>query len=161
MLKSKVSLLRIALWTAGVALLVCLQACGGSSSSSPSPSAAWPMFHQNLQHTGLSPFSTANDTGVQKWAFAATDAVSSSPAVGADGTIYVGSADDNLYAVNPSDGTQKWAFTTGGAAYSSPAIGKDGTIYVGSFDDNLYAVKPNGSMKWEFTTSRLLRKGFD
>ena len=40
--------------------------------------------------------------------------MSSSPAVGADGTIYVGSSDDNLYAVNP-DGTQKWKFTTAGS----------------------------------------------
>ena len=36
----------------------------------------------------------------------------SSPALGADGTIYVGSEDDNLYAINP-DGTQQWAFATG------------------------------------------------
>jgi outer membrane protein assembly factor BamB len=31
--------------------------------------------------------------------------------VAADGTIYVGSEDNNLYAINP-DGSQKWKFTT-------------------------------------------------
>ncbi|MDB4805128.1 immunoglobulin domain-containing protein, partial [bacterium] len=56
--------------------------------------------------------------------------VYSSPAIGSDGTIYVGSNSGNLYAINP-DGTQKWAFETGGGVSSSPAIGSDGTIYVG------------------------------
>ena len=68
--------------------------------------------------------------GTQKWAFPTGNAVRSSPAIGADGTLYVGSLDGSLYAINP-DGTQKWAFPTGGGS-SSPAIGTDGTLYVGS-----------------------------
>jgi len=94
--------------------------------------APWPMFHHDLQHTGLSPVDTSANPGTQKWAFATGSGVFSSPAIGADGTIYVGSYDFNLYAINP-DGTQKWAFPTGGMPVaSSPAIGADGTIYVGS-----------------------------
>jgi outer membrane protein assembly factor BamB len=111
----------------------------------------WPMFHQNLRHSGLSPYSTAGDTGVQKWKFTTGNFVNSSPAVGADGTIYVGSFDHNLYAIS-EDGSQKWKFTTGDYVVSSPAVGADGTIYIGSFDDNLYAVNPDGSQKWKFTT---------
>ena len=53
-----------------------------------------------------------NPDGTQKWAFSTGSYITSSPAIGADGTIYVGSDDDNLYAINP-DGTQKWAFPTG------------------------------------------------
>ena len=64
---------------------------------------------------------------------------SSSPALGADGAIYVGSCDDNLYALNP-DGSLKWQYTTGKPVKSSPAIGVDGTIYVGSDDKYLYAI---------------------
>jgi outer membrane protein assembly factor BamB len=80
----------------------------------------------------------------------------SSPAIGADGTIYVGSGymDRKLYAINP-DGSQKWSFDTGGSVRSSPAIGADGTIYVGSDDNKLYAINPDGSQKWSFTTGRL------
>jgi hypothetical protein len=59
--------------------------------------------------------------------------------IGADGTIYVGSEDNNLYALNP-DGSQRWSFTTGGVVCTCPAIGADGTIYVGSEDHNLYAI---------------------
>jgi len=71
----------------------------------------------------------------------------SSPALGADGTIYVGDLSGRIYAVK-RDGTQKWAFTTGDYVCSSPAVGADGTIYVGSRDGNLYAINPDGSRKW-------------
>ncbi|MDO7976742.1 outer membrane protein assembly factor BamB family protein [Oceanotoga teriensis] len=84
----------------------------------------------------------------ETWSFDTGDWVSSSPAIGSDGTIYVGS-NDNLYAINP-DGTKKWTFET--SVSSSPAIGSDGTIYVGS-DDNLYAINPDGTKKWTFETS--------
>jgi hypothetical protein len=70
--------------------------------------------------------------------------VTSSPAIGSDGTIYVGSYDKNLYAINP-DGSKKWAFNTGHYVYSSPAIGSDGIIYVGSDDNNLYAIKTSST----------------
>ena len=77
--------------------------------------------------------------------------VYSSPAVGSNGTIYVGSDDNNLYAINP-DGSKKWAFKTGDQIRSSAAIDSDGVIYVGSNDNNLYAINPDGSKKWVFKT---------
>ena len=52
----------------------------------------------------------------------------SSPAVGADQTIYFGSGNGNFYALTPA-GTEKWSFQTGAEIQSSPAIGSDGTIY--------------------------------
>ena len=64
----------------------------------------------------------------------------SAPAIGADGTIYMGSYDHNLYALD-SNGVPKWSYHTGEAIdYSCPAIGADGTIYVGSNDGKLYAI---------------------
>ncbi len=101
----------------------------------------WPMFHENLRHTGLSPYSTSGNNGELKWSYITGGGVYSSPAIGSDGTIYVGSWDDNLYAINP-DGTLKWNYTTGTYVYSSPAIGSDGTIYIG--DAKLYAFGVGG-----------------
>jgi len=115
---------------------------------------AWWMFHHDAQHTGRTPF-TGPALPAQKWSFATGLSINSSPAVGADGTVYVGSNDTNLYAINP-DGSQKWAFPTGGNILSSPAISVDGTIYVGSFDRKLYAVNPDGSQKWSFATGGYL-----
>ncbi|MBM4462719.1 MAG: PQQ-like beta-propeller repeat protein [Chloroflexi bacterium] len=88
---------------------------------------------------------------IERWSFAAGGGVNSSPAIGADGTIYVGSKDNKLYAVN-RDGTLKWSFTTGGVVDSSPAVAADGTIYVGSNDNKLYAINPDGTEKWSFDT---------
>jgi len=86
-----------------------------------------------------------------KWNFSTGNDVLSSPAIGSDGTIYVGSHDNNVYAINP-DGTEKWTFPTGDDVFSSPAISSDGTIYVGSYDGNLYAINPDGTEKWAFST---------
>ena len=75
----------------------------------------------------------------------------SSPAIGTDGTIYVGSWMGYLYALNPN-GTLKWRFQTGDSLASSPAIGADGTIYVGSSDNYIYALNPDGKLKWNYQT---------
>ena len=48
--------------------------------------------------------------GSLRWAFPTGNDISlTSPALAADGTVYVGSLDGNLYAVN-GDGTLKWNF---------------------------------------------------
>ena len=65
----------------------------------------------------------------------------SSPAIGSDGTVYVGSRTNKLYAINGKSGVKLWEFETGDIVDSSPAIGSDGTVYVGSMDKKLYAIK--------------------
>ena len=77
--------------------------------------------------------------------------------LGPDGTIYIGSWDTYVYAVN-SDGTLKWKYQTDGsiAPLASPTLSNDGnTIYVGSGDRNkdeggtLYALNSNGTLQWK------------
>jgi len=65
--------------------------------------------------------------------------VESSPIVDLDRTIYIGSWDGRVYAINP-DGTQKWFFTTGDQVPSSPALGQAGFIHIGSNDTNFYTI---------------------
>jgi hypothetical protein len=89
--------------------------------------------------------------GFQKWTFETGGRVVSSPALGSDGTIYVGSNDGHLYAIKPAGGL-KWKFLTKGAVHSRPTVGPDGTVYVGSFDHNVYAIREDGSLKWSFST---------
>ncbi|WP_292546836.1 PKD domain-containing protein [Methanoregula sp.] len=83
----------------------------------------------------------------------ATDAqIFGGPAIGSDGTIYIGS--DALYAFNPRDGSLKWKNTTGTANYATPAIGSDGTIYIGSqTNPTFYAYNPDGTLKWSNTSA--------
>ncbi len=121
-----------------------------------SPSPMWSMFRYNMRHTGRSPYDTTKTKNKLRWAFGTNSFVFSSPAIGSDGTIYVGSYDGYLYAINP-DGTLKWRYRTGGLIHSSPAIGSDGTIYVGSNDNYLYAVNPDGTLKWRYKTGGSVR----
>ena len=58
----------------------------------------WPMFRYDPQHTGRSPY-TGPEVPVEKWGFPTGESVSSSPDIGTDGTIYVGSVDGKLYAI--------------------------------------------------------------
>ncbi len=88
--------------------------------------------------------------GVEIWEFKIGSGFdpNSSPAIGKDGTIYVGSENYNLYAVNP-DGTEKWKYFTDAAIMSSPVIASDGTIYIHSSETSLYAINPDGTEKWK------------
>ncbi|MFH0730777.1 MAG: PQQ-binding-like beta-propeller repeat protein [Pseudomonadota bacterium] len=73
----------------------------------------------------------------------------SSPAIGPDGTIYLGST-AYLHAINP-DGSTKWKYPAN--FYSTPAVGLDGTVYVGDRIQMFYAINPDGSLKWSHVTS--------
>ena len=127
------------------------------SNASMAPSS-WPMFHQNAQHTGLSPF-PGPTLPFLKWTFHTGGAVDSPPAVG-NGRIYVGSEDGNLYALNPQ-GVLLWKFQTSSPIRTSPAIGSDGTIYLAGYlgyensQGILYAINPGGKLKWSVTISPL------
>ena len=112
----------------------------GGEANVASPCRDNPTYDDNRHGPGLWEFD--NPSGKVK----------SSPAIDpGNGTIYVGSNDNKLYAINPNGGL-KWAFTTGGDVISSPAIASDGTIYVGSNDNQVYAIRPNGTLRWQFGT---------
>ena len=93
-------------------------------------------------------FKVLASPGDVRWYLKTNGDVDSSPAIGNDGTIYIGSDDGYLYAISPH-GNVKWRFKTNGDVNSSPAIGRNGTIFFGSDDGYLYAVK-NGKLVWKF-----------
>jgi outer membrane protein assembly factor BamB len=89
--------------------------------------------------------------GGVKWKFKTARRIVSSPAVVGD-TVYVGSLDHNLYAVDRATGAQKWKFVTESKVTSSPAVAGD-VVYFGSMDGNFYAVDAaTGKLKWKFKT---------
>jgi outer membrane protein assembly factor BamB len=93
------------------------------------------------------------DTGSLDWQVPTPGGISlmSSPVVGDDGTVYFGSRNSHVYAINP-DGSEQWRFKTGGGIDATPSLGADGTVYVGSMDNHLYALNPDGTEKWRFAT---------
>jgi len=97
---------------------------------------------------------TGPQTSTIKWTYLLDNGIYSSPAIGTDGTIYIGTweqalGDGDLYALNP-DGTLKWKYDTNGGIKGTPVIGTDGTIYVGSYNGLFYALNPDGSVKWTY-----------
>jgi outer membrane protein assembly factor BamB len=113
-------------------------------------------YRYNAAHTGdYSPVAgSVPSNGQLLWNYTITGYegyVDSSPAV-ANGVVYVGSYDNNLYALNATTGAKLWNYTTGGSVQSSPAVA-NGVVYVGSYDNNLYALNATtGTMLWSFTT---------
>jgi outer membrane protein assembly factor BamB len=103
----------------------------------------------------LNTASEIDDTERLKWKKDLEGNSESSPRVAADGTIYVGSDSDYLYAITDNTGSasQKWRYKTDGNVRSRPAVGPDGTVYVGSDDNKLHAVNPDGIGKWTFPES--------
>lgn len=81
---------------------------------------------------------------------------SGSPAVGDDGTIYIGTANESssgnkLYAITP-DGTQRWQFVSGSRITTTPVVGANGTIYCGSATGTVFAITSDGSLAWQYNT---------
>jgi outer membrane protein assembly factor BamB len=75
----------------------------------------------------------------------------SSPAI-AEGVLYVGSGDHNVYAIDAADGRLRWKFTTGNVVHASPAIA-GGSVYIGSWDRYFYAIDSrSGALRWKFAT---------
>jgi outer membrane protein assembly factor BamB len=61
----------------------------------------------------------------------------SSPAV-ANGVVYVGSLNHNVYALDARTGAKLWSYATDNIVRSSPSVA-NGAVYVGSSDNNVYA----------------------
>jgi len=89
-----------------------------------------------------------NPAGQLDWNYPLSGCPCSSPTIGPDGTVYVGTTAGNFYAVNP-DGSLKWALTAGSGVPSDLALAPDGAIYVAS-DYVLYGIGPDGSREWDF-----------
>jgi hypothetical protein len=80
--------------------------------------------------------------GKVRWAFDTTEPVRSSPAVDADGNVYVGSGEGRLFVLNPN-GTLRFSMRLIDAdrndLNASPALGQD-AIYIGGESGEVFSV---------------------
>jgi outer membrane protein assembly factor BamB len=90
------------------------------------------------------------------WEFACEDEVRSSPTV-AEGVVYVGAYDNNLYALDAETGRFIWKYATEGGIASSPAIWRE-IVFVGSEDRVFYAIGARtGGLIWTCPTAERIR----
>lgn len=107
-------------------------------------------------HAGNAAFAGA--TGARLWSFSAQDAITTTHALGPDGTVYVGSLDKELYALAGNTGSRKWSFGTSGMVVGSAAISPDGSVLVGSQDGKLYCLDSGaGKLRWSLPTTGPIR----
>jgi eukaryotic-like serine/threonine-protein kinase len=101
-------------------------------------------YERKFEAQGLHGYPSARQTIPDAW-----DVFTSSPAV-ANGKVYFGSGDGNVYAVDAKSGVLQWKFTTGDVVHASPAV-VGNTVYIGSWDSQLYAIDgESGQQKWTF-----------
>jgi outer membrane protein assembly factor BamB len=92
-----------------------------------------------------------------KWQLPLTCA--GSPAVGADGSVYIGNfSDANLYSIDGATGKINWQSVAAPALGCSPTIRADGIILYGGTDRVVRAYKPaDGSVVWSRTIGGQIR----
>lgn len=83
------------------------------------------------------------------WTFEAADGFEGTAAI-AGGTVYVGSLDGNLYALDLENGKLRFKYTAGGEIKSSPAVAA-GTVYFGDEAGTFHALDAaTGKARWTF-----------
>jgi outer membrane protein assembly factor BamB/predicted Ser/Thr protein kinase len=85
------------------------------------------------------------------WTFQTEEEVRSTPTVTRD-TVYIGSYDNNLYAVDRTAGKMRWKYSTEGGVCAAPAVWLHLVIF-GSEDFNVYGVEAaSGKEVWRYRT---------
>ena len=105
-------------------------------------------FEKKFEAKGLHGYPNAGQVIPDAWDF-----YTSSPAV-ANGKVYFGTGDGNVYAVDAKSGILQWKFTTGDVVHASPSVAGN-TVYIGGYDGNFYALDADtGAQKWVFEAGR-------
>ena len=129
-----------------------LASCHSISSSN----GEWVMFRHDPGHTGYTTSTTPKSFVKLLWTYETWAAVRTSPTV-ANGCVFVGSSDWNVYWLNASNGKILWHFQAENEINSSPAI-DDGHLYVSSDGGNIYCLDiATGATLWTSTIGGFVR----
>ncbi|MDO9263321.1 MAG: PQQ-binding-like beta-propeller repeat protein, partial [Desulfosalsimonadaceae bacterium] len=98
-----------------------------------------------------------NPDGALIWEIDLKSEIHGSPALDADGVIYVGTSrfggakdgSNRMVAVYPH-GAEKWSVSVDSGFASAPVVDSSGTILAASYDNKVYAFDRNGGQLWVF-----------
>lgn len=114
--------------------------------------------------TGMLPQITAqtpniiskSETTKSLWSFESEDEIRGTPAC-LNNTVFIGSYDNNLYALNASNGDFIWKYATEGGIVSRPAL-YEGNLFFGSEDKRLHVISArSGRLLWTYYTDKPIR----
>ncbi len=101
-------------------------------------------YERRFEARGLHGYGPAGQTMPDAW-----DVFTSSPVI-AEGRVYFGSGDGNVYAVDATSGVLQWKFPMRDVVHASPAYA-DGTLFIGSWGGDFHAIDAaTGRSKWLF-----------
>ena len=110
-----------------------------------------PQFKRDTDNSGVFGIKSIDKRPTVNWKFKTDARIYSSPIV-YHGTVYIGSDDGSLYALDANKGTLKWKFATNGWVRSTPAL-YNNTVFFSSYDGFFYAVNAvTGNEEWSFKT---------
>ncbi len=146
-------------WVLIILFIILIKSYSISSASSNSTSYSngeWMMFRHDPSRSGYTTSSTPTNDVKLLWTYGTWAAVRTSPAV-ANGYVFVGCADWNVYWLNASNGEILWHFQAENEINSSPAI-DNGRLYVGSDNGNVYCIDvATGAALWTSTVGGVVR----
>ena len=120
------------------------------SSGSLAETPIWPMYQNNPQHSSLS-VNNGPSNSQTEWVYGPIGPITSSPVIGANGTVYFVSGNNRLYALR-EDGSYLWSARIGESS-STPAIGSNDVIYVPT-TKHVFAYASNGNLLWNVSLSQ-------
>jgi outer membrane protein assembly factor BamB len=116
----------------------------------------WIIFRGNPLQTGVAG-SSLPEKLVVRWKFKAKDSIEGSAAI-ANGTVYVGCMDGNLYALNLKSGERKWTYKAG-PIKGAPSVHGD-HVFVGDTDGIFHCVDAaTGKKQWSFDAGAEVTSG--
>jgi len=130
-------------------------ASGGTATTPFLVDTDWPQFRGDPQHHGQNRhehlLSTSTRSVELRWSFRSGFPFYLDSPVLADGVLYVGSDNRNLYALDAFTGAERWAFPAFNSG-ETPAVAR-GLVYAASNDGRLHALDvATGETRWVFGT---------
>jgi outer membrane protein assembly factor BamB len=119
-------------------------------------STAWAVFRGNPLQTGVASSPLPERLEI-RWTFKTKESIEAAAAIVA-GTVYVGSLDEHLYALDLKTGALKWKYK--GGPFKAPPSFHQGTVYVGDEDGMFHCVDAaTGKKRWTFETGAEISSG--
>jgi len=116
----------------------------------------WAMFGHDPVHSGIAAAGASLPKGAVTELLNTGNEMHSSPAV-ANGMVYIGARDYQLYAIDEATGVVRWTFKAGSYIDASPIVANN-IVYIGSNDGYLYALNAaTGKELWQYKTQYAIR----